>query len=580
MKLFRAVAPRWYGHANDATLAISALLIIAYVSFELFFTDVRDELSVQIPITTFVLSILALLYSLAIYHFVSKKSFLFAGLVSYLILSAAVGSLIIGTGGLESQFLVLWMIPALLSYMFGMPILVLTWLATNAYLVAEALDLVGQDTDLTVTVLYFITLQLPFMVSYMIWRRSEVGQEMSDDKAGFSNKDISADILIESIAEGVVVIDVEGKIQLFNEAAENISGWKREDALTLNYRSVIRLMNEKGEEITPENDPIKAVLKKGETLVSNDLSLRTHSDKNIEITMVLSPIGTKDKDEGVKAAVVVFRDVSQERHQQKQRAEFISTASHEMRTPVAAIEGYLALAMNEKVSKIDSAARGYLEKAHASTEHLGKLFQDLLTAAKSEDGRLTNNPVVTDMSAFMEQLVEDMKFTAENKGLQVIQNFGSGSMGGRPSMNPVYLAHVDPDRMREVLTNIFDNAVKYTEEGKITIGFTGTNEIMTISISDTGAGIPPEDINHLFQKFYRVDNTSTRQVGGTGLGLFISKKIVELYHGRIWVESKLGEGSTFYIELPRIDQGRADQLKQLENSQNTPLSKTITPTKI
>lgn len=569
MKFFRAVAPRWYGHANDATLAISALLVIAYFGFELLFTDVAAELNVSIPFSTFIISIFAVVYTLIGYRFASKKSYLFAALGSYVFLGAAIGSLIIGTGGIESSFVALWMIPAFLCYMFGWPVLTVVWLATNIYLVFESFS-EGAGDDLTLPILYFITLQLPFMVSYMIWRRPEVGKTMSDDKAVFNNKDLSAQQLIESIAEGFAVVDVEGKVQVFNEAAESITGWSKEDALGLNYRSVLRVANEKGEDLQPNEDPIKIVLSSGETKIYNDLSLRTKSDKSVEVTLVVSSVGNKD--DGIKAATVVFRDVSEERNQQRQRAEFISTASHEMRTPVTAIEGYLALAMNDKVSKIDSAARGYLDKAHASTQHLGKLFQDLLTAAKSEDGRLTNNPVVTDMSAFMEALVEDLRIVAEKKGLQVIQNFGAGAIKGSKShMNPVYLAHVDPERIREVLVNLFDNAVKYTEEGKITIGFTGTNDSMTISIADTGAGIPPEDVSHLFQKFYRVDNSATRQIGGTGLGLFICKKIVELYNGRIWVESKLGEGSTFFIELPRLDQAKADQLKQLEASQSSPL---------
>ena len=113
--------------------------------------------------------------------------------------------------------------------------------------------------------------------------------------------------------------------------------------------------------------------------------------------------------------------------------------------------------------------------------------------------------------------------------------------------------------MREVITNLFDNAVKYTDSGKITIGLTGDDKISQIYISDTGAGIPAEDIPHLFQKFYRVDNSRT--VGGTGLGLFICRKIVELYNGRIWVESEFGKGSTFYINLPRVSSQKANELK-------------------
>jgi signal transduction histidine kinase len=120
---------------------------------------------------------------------------------------------------------------------------------------------------------------------------------------------------------------------------------------------------------------------------------------------------------------------------------------------------------------------------------------------------------------------------------------------------------------QEVITNLFDNAVKYTEAGKISIGLTGDNKVVQFRIHDTGPGIPAEDQPHLFQKFYRVDNSATRTIGGTGLGLFICKKIVELYEGRIWVESVMGMGSTFFINLPRITSERAAQLEAKEAAQ-------------
>ncbi len=577
MKYFRAVAPRWYGHANDVTLAMSALLMLAYLASTFLFSSASSELNFFIPITTFALAIIGFIYSLGIYRFLAKKSYLFASLISYLLISAAVASLIIGTGGVQSQFLALWMVIAVMSYMYGTPVLVSMWLLTNTYILIEALNLTNNNVDLGVILIYFITTQLPFMVSYMLWRRVKAEGPDTEEPTAFKEKDLGSDLLIESIAEGVIVVDKQGQIQLFNKAAVSITGWNKVDAQGLDYKSIIKLETEKGEPIDATLDPIKIVLASGKTQTDSSLKMKTHSDKAIDITLVVSPIMNKDL--SIKAVVAVFRDVSEEKSEERQRAEFISTASHEMRTPVAAIEGYLALAMNDKVAKIDSAAKGYLEKAHASTQNLGKLFQDLLTAAKSEDGRLMNHPVVTNMTLFVEQLVEDLRFTAEKKGLTVIYDYG-GSHGGVKKIKPIYYAHIDPDRMREVIINLFDNAVKYTEEGKITIGFHGDQEKVTISVADTGAGIPPEDAEHLFQKFYRVDNTATRQVGGTGLGLFIAKKIVELYSGRIWVESKIDEGSTFLIELPRLDQAKAAQLMQLEKAQNTPLSGVQQTTKL
>jgi signal transduction histidine kinase len=138
-------------------------------------------------------------------------------------------------------------------------------------------------------------------------------------------------------------------------------------------------------------------------------------------------------------------------------------------------------------------------------------------------------------------------------------------------IRPLYYTYADPFRIQEVLTNIINNAIKYTPEGSVTINLTGDPTIIQIQVQDTGSGIPPEDIPHLFQKFYRVDNSMTRTIGGTGLGLFICRKIVELYNGRIWAESSPDKGSTFFINLPRLSSTQALAIQRNQASSASPL---------
>ncbi len=388
--------------------------------------------------------------------------------------------------------------------------------------------------------------------------------DLNDDTRKFK-------VIIDSIEDGVIMIDSKRNIRLINPGAGVICGWSPEEATGLNIDSVVHLVSEKGEPYSVDENPFQQIFESHQSLRFNNAFLLTKDKKQLPINLNLSPL--MGKDDRVSAAVAVIRNVSQERAEEQQRADFISTASHEMRTPVAAIEGYVALALNDKVATIDNRARGYLEKASSSTHHLGTLFQDLLTSAKAEDGRLTSHPAVIELGEYMEQLSEDLRLVAEKKSL--IMNFASGSsksidakqkQGGERVIRPLYYASVDPDRFREVITNLFDNAVKYTDNGKISIGVTGNDQVVQCYIRDTGAGIPADDVPHLFQKFYRVDSSATRTVGGTGLGLFICRKIIELYNGRIWVESKLGEGSTFYINLPRLSSDKAGQLKASEDS--------------
>lgn len=386
---------------------------------------------------------------------------------------------------------------------------------------------------------------------------------------------LKSNLIIDSIDDGVVLIDDHKIIQLFNPAASKITGWKASDVIGLDYKSVFKIADQKGEPYTDAQDPFAQALTKKVPVHDNSAVLINTDNKPVGVTFSISPLLEKDT---VTGLVGIFRDVSQERNEEKRSADFVSTASHEMRTPVAAIEGYLALALNDRVSTIDSKAREYLEKAHESTQHLGKLFQDLLTSTKAEDGRLSDHPGVVEMSAFTEKVVEDLRFSAEKKGLHMEYIMGthtnetvnaSHETSGPKVVQPLYYVFADPERIREVVTNLFDNAVKYTESGTISIGLTGNKDIVQLSIKDTGPGIPEADIPHLFQKFYRVDSSATRTIGGTGLGLFICAKIIELYSGRIWVESKLGEGSTFYINLPRLDSTKAKQLQASEASSST-----------
>jgi len=380
--------------------------------------------------------------------------------------------------------------------------------------------------------------------------------------ASLRDERLRSNIILNAIEDGVVLVDSTGVVQLFNPGAATITGWSQDEATGLDWKLIFKFVDPKGQPVDESEVPMQKAMATGQSVHDNSANLMTKSGKMLALNIGITPL--LDEAQHVTGAVAIFRDVSEERAAENQRAEFISTASHEMRTPVAAIEGYLSLALNDKVASIDAKARDYLEKAHASTQHLGQLFQDLLTSAKAEDGRLTNHPQAVEMGAYLEQLVDDLRFAAEKKGLGMDFNFGGATQAVDTTgkvVRPLYFVKADPDRLREVITNLFDNAVKYTEKGRVSIGLTGNDKVAQFYVRDTGNGIPAEDIPHLFQKFYRVDNSATRTIGGTGLGLFICRKIVELYQGRIWVESELGKGTTFFINLPRLTTAQAEQLQ-------------------
>jgi signal transduction histidine kinase len=316
-----------------------------------------------------------------------------------------------------------------------------------------------------------------------------------------------------------------------------------------------------------EEEALSIAMQTGES-TQKISKLETLNSRQIYVDIVASPIYQNLQNQEGKVEkkltgiIAVLRDVDKQKRDEQQRSDFISTASHEMRTPVASIQGYLELALNPKISQIDDKTRTYLDKAYEATKHLGQLFQDLLTVSQTEDGRITNHPEVIEVISLLKEVCSGQIQPAARKGLKLECNLHDQNNGERV-VTPLMHVKADPERLREVILNLVENAIKYTPEGSITISAELKDDSVVIGVKDTGSGIAEEDIVHLFQKFYRVDNSATREIGGTGLGLYISKQIIEMMDGKIWVESKLGEGSTFFVELPRVE---PDQIVEQTNN--------------
>ncbi len=386
------------------------------------------------------------------------------------------------------------------------------------------------------------------------------GQQVAVDKKADAR--LSSDFILSAIEDGVVMVGADGVIHLCNPAAANITGWPANEAIGLDYGAVLKLADEHNTAYTKENHPFTQVLSTGQAVRDSKAFLQTRGGKMIPVSLIVSPV-TQEAGQPAQAVVGVFRDITAERADEARRTEFISTASHEMRTPIAAIEGYLSMALNPKIAQVDERGKKLLQKAYSATTHLGELFKDLLTSSRADDGRLASYPTVVEVGELVAQTADAARFNAQKKGLEIrfVVSNNSEVRGGKV-VRPLFFAFVDPNRLREVIQNLIDNAIKYTPQGSITLALTGDPTVAQIQVSDTGSGIPEEDIPHLFQKFYRVDSSMTRTIGGTGLGLYICKRIVEMYQGRIWVESQVGKGSTFFINLPRLTSEQALQMQQ------------------
>jgi signal transduction histidine kinase len=240
----------------------------------------------------------------------------------------------------------------------------------------------------------------------------------------------------------------------------------------------------------------------------------------------------------------LFREIEVKSHQlevaSQHKSQFLANMSHELRTPLNAILGYTELVLDSIYGDMPQQMRGVLERVHSNGKHLLGLINDVLDLSKIEAGQLTLSlddysikDVVHNVFAVVEPLA-----TEKSLALKV------------ELPNDLPTAHGDERRLTQVLLNLVGNAIKFTNSGEVLIKAAASNGAYTLSVRDTGPGIDPADQVKIFEEFQQADNSSTKTKGGTGLGLSIARRIVAMHGGRIWVESELGCGSTFFVNVP------------------------------
>ena len=393
-----------------------------------------------------------------------------------------------------------------------------------------------------------------------------------------------ANLVLNSIDEGVMIVHSSGIVVLVNPAAMRLLGTSDPNMVeNLQLASILNLENSEGTKIEDDVNPVLRAVMNGENFETRDLILVSIQEQRrpVAISVVCTTTGQNER-------IITLRDIARELEEEGEQADFISTASHEMRTPVASIEGYLGLALNPKTATIDERARKYLEEAHASSKHLGRLFKDLLDVTKLDDKKIRVQLTPVEMASTVRSITNGQVPMMSEKGIHY--TFGANaarSDNATRVVNQEVYASVDIDFLREAVNNLVENAIKYTASGGgIWVNVRGDDDRVLINVTDTGIGISPDDLKHVFQKFYRADNSQTRTVGGTGLGLYLVKQRVEAMGGKVWAESSFGEGSTFYLSFPRITAEEYQRRKQIasnieamsQNTQTLPTQPMMQPT--
>lgn len=237
----------------------------------------------------------------------------------------------------------------------------------------------------------------------------------------------------------------------------------------------------------------------------------------------------------------VFRDVTRERELARLKDEFVSLASHELRSPLTSISGYVDLLLESDLQRLDEEQQDFLAVVKRNVDRLLRLVNELLDLSRIEAGRIDIRRAPTNASAIIQQAVTLIKPQATAKGQTLLFT----PPVGLPN------ASCDPERLAQIMANLLSNAHKYTPAGgTITVTIQAQDGAIRTSVEDTGIGLSPQEQSELFTRFFRANNAATREARGTGLGLTITKTLVELHGGQMSVTSSPGRGSTFSFTLP------------------------------
>jgi PAS domain S-box-containing protein len=328
-----------------------------------------------------------------------------------------------------------------------------------------------------------------------------------------------AAIVVEHVADGVMLVDREDVVSLWNPAAERITGLPAD-----------QVVGRATTETFPAWRSIATVAATGDTRA------QTHPVEIGGRELWLSVSGVAF-DEGT---VYAFRDLTEEQAVERLKSDFVATVSHELRTPLAAIYGAALTLRRDDIQLGELQRDGLLEVVANESDRLARIVNDILWASRLESGTLETTIERCDAVELARGVIEAASHYAPPN---IELSFDA------PDEAPQ--AACDRDKVRQVLTNLVDNAVKYSPDGgTVAMRIDVVDDRLRFSVSDEGLGVPEAEQERIFQKFYRLDPNLTRGVGGTGLGLYISRELVERMAGRIWVESRGGAGSTFFTELP------------------------------
>lgn len=345
--------------------------------------------------------------------------------------------------------------------------------------------------------------------------------------------------IINTLEEAIIIVDSNQKIVNFNTAAENLTNYGITEVIEKNIHDVIKLFD--GDYyINPDEYAPTGEIDYGGVIFKKELvKLINKQEKD-----VLVSIESRKIKEGSKinvGSIITLKDVSSQKELERMKLDFVSMSIHVLRTPITILRGYLSTLFKDKtISKLDETELEVLNRAVSGADELRDLIENLLNLSELESGEFKIKRQKSSLEGAIQKVIKEFNQIASVKGLPLLYT---------PPLYPIPAVNCDITRIEEVLRTLIENAIKYTDKGMVKVAIEKTEKEVKVSVMDTGKGIPQENIPHLFSKFYRIKAALEMQ-SGSGLGLYVSKKIIDAHNGKIWVDSMPGKGTTFYFTLP------------------------------
>jgi PAS domain S-box-containing protein len=352
------------------------------------------------------------------------------------------------------------------------------------------------------------------------------------------NEKARQEVMIESIGDGVIGISDKGEVVFANKQVEAMLGWSEEELKGKRLVHAVKLVDDKGNEVLQTKRPIRNALFTRQKVSSNDYFYVRRDGSKFPAAITATPVVLHGQ---VIGGVNVFRDITKEYEIDKMKTEFISLASHQLRTPLSAMKWFSEMLADGEVGELSDEQKELVDNIYQSNERMIGLVNSILNISRIESGRMIIDPKPTDLKKLVEEVILELQPKIEEKKHAVAVSVHEGL----PKIN------IDPKLVRHVYMNLLTNSIKYTPEGgEITVIISKSGNEVISQITDNGLGIPKRQQDKVFTKFFRAQNIAKVVTDGTGLGLYLTKSIVDSSGGKIWFESEEGKGTTFWLILP------------------------------